>query len=555
MILMSSVLVTACSDNSGKQAAAPAASQQQPAAAKTPEKADPFGKFAQPVTVTQVLGFRPPEDPKTPKGITPEQNGYLKQLKDMLNIDVKYMWTVPTEQYEQKFSLAVASGDLPDLMVVDQKMFEKLYEQGMLADITDAYKTYASPTLKKYVEGDGGFALGMFTRDGKIYGLPSYEDPYMSTQIMWIRTDWLKNLGLEPPKTIDELEKVAEAFVKNDPDKNGKADTYGLALQKKLIFWGFDARGLFNSMGAYPTAWLKGSDGKLMAGEIQPETKNVLAKLQSWYQKGILDKEWALKDDQKAVEDIVAGKVGISFGEWWYPNWPLNLNKDKDPNAEWKPFPLPSFDGKPGKSLVNKIRLNKVVVVNKKAKHPEAVIKMASFYNEMERSKYKDINKAENGWVYNWYEPRIYNPNNFENLFQAVNEAVANKKDKVESEKDETVIQGADEVFKAAKDYLAGDKKAWGLYFSRAADDGGWGLTRKIRDQKLVTFNEYYGPATPTQVEKGASLDKLMDETFTKIIMGSAPIDEFDKYVSSWKKLGGDDITKEINDWYAKNAK
>jgi putative aldouronate transport system substrate-binding protein len=52
--------------------------------------------------------------------------------------------------------------------------------------------------------------------------------------------------------------------------------------------------------------------------------------------------------------------------------------------------------------------------------------------------------------------------------------------------------------------------------------------------------------------DKGANLDKIKSETFMKIITGNAPISEFDKFVDDWKKLGGDQITKEVNDWYAK---
>lgn len=73
--------------------------------------------------------------------------------------------------------------------------------------------------------------------------------------------------------------------------------------------------------------------------------KTALGKLQSWYKDGILDKEFALKDENKAVEDITAGKVGIVYGEWWYPNYPLNLNVDKDPKAEWIAIQIPGLDG------------------------------------------------------------------------------------------------------------------------------------------------------------------------------------------------------------------
>ena len=44
-----------------------------------------------------------------------------------------------------------------------------------------------------------------------------------------------------------------------------------------------------------------------------------------------------------------------------------------------------------------------------------------------------------------------------------------------------------------------------------------------------------------------------MQESFTKIIMG-ASLDEFDKFVASWKSLGGDKIIEEVNAWYDTQA-
>jgi len=516
------------------------------------EQADPLGKYPETVTVKQVLGYGPPEDPKTPSGITPDQNTYLKDLKEKLNIDVKYMWTVPSDQYEQKFSLAVASGDLPDIMDVDIRNFEKFKSQGVLADLTEAYEKFASPTLRKFMESDGGQAMKTLSQDGKLYGIPGFEEPFLSTQIMWVRTDWLKNVNMEAPKSIDELEKVAEAFVNNDPDKNGKADTYGLAISKSVISWGFDLRGFFNGFNSYPGGWIKGNDGKLAAGEIQPETKQALERLQSWYKKGILDKEFALKDDNKVVEDIVGSKVGIVYGEWWYPNWPLNLNRDKDPNADWVAVQLPSIDGTPGKSLVPKVRMGHIVTVNSKFANPEAAIKMINFYIDMNSKDHYDTNKPENGYVYNWFVPRIYNPTEMETIYTEVNKALESKANEVSQ--DTPYYLNIQKPLDAAKKYLAGDKTGWGLYMSRVSPDGGWGLTRKIRDSQQFVWNEFYGSATETMVEKGAQLDKLLSETFTKIVMGGS-IDEFDKYVDSWKALGGDDITNEVNEWYANVSK
>ena len=50
--------------------------------------------------------------------------------------------------------------------------------------------------------------------------------------------------------------------------------------------------------------------------------------------------------------------------------------------------------------------------------------------------------------------------------------------------------------------------------------------------------------------EKQAYLDKLEEETFVKIIMGTESIDAFDTFVDNWYANGGTEITEEVNAWY-----
>jgi putative aldouronate transport system substrate-binding protein len=47
-------------------------------------------------------------------------------------------------------------------------------------------------------------------------------------------------------------------------------------------------------------------------------------------------------------------------------------------------------------------------------------------------------------------------------------------------------------------------------------------------------------------------LDQKELELFTKIITNKASVDEFDQFAKDWNSLGGEQITKEVNDWYAK---
>jgi hypothetical protein len=72
-----------------------------------------------------------------------------------------------------------------------------------------------------------------------------------------------------------------------------------------------------------------------------------------------------------------------------------------------------------------------------------------------------------------------------------------------------------------------------------------------MKAKNLIIINKFVGAPTKTMVDKNAYLTKLQGEYFAKIIMGNEPVDAFDKFVEEWKKAGGDQITKEVNEWYA----
>ena len=108
--------------------------------------------------------------------------------------------------------------------------YRQAQEEGLLADLEEVWEKYASPELKVYRDQypDSFNAVSV---DGHLFGFPYMEDNFHNAAFLWIRDDWLKNLNAEPPKTIDEMVALARRFTFEDPDGNGKDDTYGLGLQ------------------------------------------------------------------------------------------------------------------------------------------------------------------------------------------------------------------------------------------------------------------------------------------------------------------------------------
>ena len=58
-------------------------------------------------------------------------------------------------------------------------------------------------------------------------------------------------------------------------------------------------------------------------------------------------------------------------------------------------------------------------------------------------------------------------------------------------------------------------------------------------------------PTTPTSEQKKATLDKTELEAYVAIVTGAQPIDYFDTFVSEWKRLGGDAIAQEVQEYFA----
>jgi len=392
-------VVSACGSNSANNDnAAGEANNGNAGQASAP--ADPFGKYEEPVTI-RIGQEVDPADTTLAAGDTPEDNQYTRYISEQLNIQTEIAFTASPSNFDQKVSLAIASNDLPDAMVVGPVELRQMYENGQLEDLTEAFEQYASPAIKEILEGSNKRALDAATFDGKLMALPQAEDA--GIHVMWIRKDWLDKLGLGIPQTVEELHNAAKAFVENDPDGNGSADTIAIAgpsssgkmyanfLESANNLYGFDA--IFGAFNSYPGYWVNDADGNAAYGSILPETKAALAELRALYAEGLIDKEMAVRKD--SGELIVSGKAGIFFAPWWMGYGPLTDAVKNDPEANWQAYGLPlDANGKFSPHL--SAPASQFVVVRKGYEHPEAVIKMENLLLRDE-SKF-DLSKGAIGF-------------------------------------------------------------------------------------------------------------------------------------------------------------
>lgn len=515
-----------------------------PAAAPANEKAEPLGKYDPPIEISTVRSVSPAW--KFPDGDSIDNNVWYRDFESELGIKVKNEWSVPGgQQFEQKMNVTLASGDLPDLIPVNASQLKKLIDTKQVADLTDVFDRYATPLTKGILNQDGGLQMKSASQKDRLMALPKTAAPINEAPLVWIRTDWLNKLNLTMPTTLGELLAVAEAFAKRDPDGNGKADTFGIAVNKDL--WGGLAslEGFFNAYHAYPNIWTRNAAGRLQFGSIQPEMKTALKKLQEMYKDGQIDKEFGVKDANKVNEFIASGKIGVWFGG--PANTSIQKYRDVDKNADWQAIPLVSVDSQPAKSQID-VGVTTYYAVHKNAKNPEAVVKMFNRWFEKmwgETAEPLKYAKSEDGiYQFNAWspvDPRPYRKN-LDAYLNVTDALTTNNAAKLNPEELD--------YYNRAVNFAKGQDKFFG-YTRIFGENGSFGvIDQYMKEQRLLT-NEFYGSATPSMVTKQATLEKLQLTAFTKIILNAAPIDEFDKFVDDWKKLGGDDITREVNEWYA----
>ncbi len=301
----------------------------------------PFGKYEPGITLTSVRDIPNPAVVKYPDGDDVENNVWIRSIKEDMGIDVQYEWTVDSSQYATRLNTMMASKQFPDFFQLTASQFQSLAEENMLTDMTELYAQYASDDVKRvYVEG-GDEAVNSATIGGRLMALPWISMAKEDTQMLWIRTDWLENLGLEMPETMDDLVDTAIAFATRDPDGNDKNDTFGLPVNGDTyggLLW---HKGFFNGYGSYPLAWIE-NNGKLQYGSTLPGTKDALAKLQEMYSRkdNTIDLEFINKTYFSLYDKLATGKYGIVYGPYYISISPLQGVKTRDPNAQWKPVPL-----------------------------------------------------------------------------------------------------------------------------------------------------------------------------------------------------------------------
>ena len=527
----------------------------------TVAEADPFfGKYEEPVT----LNLAVPTNSATEwlPNESPKNNVWTRSWKEDFNVETNIMWEAidvgNSGTYEMKMNLAIASNELPDIMrLKSYSQFDKLVNAGMIEDLTSYYEKYAYPMLKENVMSGGGQELEWGKVDGKLMGFPDEGINYQGARMVFIRHDWFEKTGLPAPKTLEDVLAIAKAMQQQDPKNR-----FALPLMKTVVGDNFcDIVGLANAIGAYPSTWVDDGSGKLVYGSTQPQMKKALQIYADLYKQKMIDPAFASLDGGKVGEQLTGGKIGVVLGAFWIPSWPLNALWDTD-GVDWDIYPLlKSVENTGDFKVQTDPPKGKMVVVRKGYEHPELLFKLlnytvAKIYDpeKADTLKYhsdpKDPNHAAFGYnpLYVMWGPVKTNFNTNPNVTNAIEK---NDTSYLKTPHDQTQYENIKTKY---LDVIAAGKKPegamWGVYKFFYGPNSSFGALNQYFADDSFIVTKLAGYQTPEMVRSWANLVKLEEQYIAEIIAGVKPVDDFDKFVTDWKNLGGELIEVEANNWY-----
>jgi putative aldouronate transport system substrate-binding protein len=282
----------------------------------------------------------------------------------------------------------------------------------------------------------------------------------------------------------------------------------------------------------------------------------VLSTFADWYQKGYIRKDFMSQDWDANRGDGVSGLFGIwQAGQWWGWVAGADIIRNQGPEAYFEAYTLPSPNGAP---VIHPRPFGNYgyLVINKNCKNIDAVLKCMSFVTYIEwdavEQKIMTLKDVEPYWL-----ESAQGIHTFDYAFR-INSPTAETEfyDLVQYAKRTGDTSGLSSAVVALKyeyghDFaVTGNPDHIGDFLQTYSERCAYATNiLVVRENRFITT--YPRGIIPEEVAGyGSTLDDLLKEGFTKIIIGAEPLSYFDALVAQWRAAGGDIATAAMNRVY-----
>ncbi|WP_127580243.1 extracellular solute-binding protein [Paenibacillus koleovorans] len=311
---------------------------EEPAASSSPSPAASPGASAKPAREKLTLNWIIPQRDTTANLPSDGSDFVRKAIEEKFNVTFNLV-LLNGADYNNIINQKVAAREQMDLFYYDGRASNDLIKENFTKDLTNFLTPQKVPNFFKWVTEK---ELAAYQVQDKFMRAPF---PF-GREILWsyyLRKDWLDKLKLKMPTTYDEMVDVMKAFTFNDPDGNGKNDTFGFSTNGNGTSIPTEFP-VFIKNKIYADFWVE--DDVFHVGRTDPRYPAAIDDLRKLLDLKVVDPDWFLNKGSQALDKAAQGKIGIVYG------WGKDVAFDNATNsfqkktkettgvqtAEWVPF-------------------------------------------------------------------------------------------------------------------------------------------------------------------------------------------------------------------------
>jgi putative aldouronate transport system substrate-binding protein len=249
---------------------------------------------AGPVKFTMMANLQTPEVPS---------DKVEKLLEQATNSEIEIQW-VPDGSYDEKIQAGFATGSLPQVVYLKNQasfvLMRDAMKNGQFWEIGQYLKDY--PNLSKL----NPQILANTEVGGKIYTLYQERQPARSGLIY--RKDWADKLGLQAPKTPDEIYNMLKKF--KEADLAGAGKTIPLADRNDLTYGSFKTIAM---LFGTPNNWGV-VDGKLVPDFMTKGYMDTLNFYKKLHSEALINQDFPVTSKTDQQNMMYTGRSGLYIG-------------------------------------------------------------------------------------------------------------------------------------------------------------------------------------------------------------------------------------------------
>ena len=245
-------------------------------------------------------------------------NDSVKQLEELTGVHIEYECYIP-ENAQTQFNLQAAAGTLPDMLLGATEYYAGGMDKAVGDDILLNLGDYLddAPNFSRILQVDPEMESAMTTPSGNLIGFYPYSDPAISMPVsgcLMVRGDWLEKVGMEVPRTYDQVWDVLTAFHDELGVETPMIITSYLDDMSNSFAAGYDIKAFFmTSPGLQVPFYVR--DGEVKCAIVEDDFVDYLDLLHSYMDAGYTAKDIENYTNEQSYMDLVtSGKAGLFWG-------------------------------------------------------------------------------------------------------------------------------------------------------------------------------------------------------------------------------------------------